>query len=75
VRGAPILEKLLMKHGVVHFRITPDPKEGGGVGQWLPSERGHGRNTCKKQNDFNCSCFILNTESRGIVAIIKEGSE
>jgi len=29
VRGAPILEKLLMKHGVVHFRITPDPKEGG----------------------------------------------
>jgi hypothetical protein len=50
------------------------PKRGG-VGQWLPSERGHGRNTCKKQNDFNCSCFILNTESRGIVAIIKEGSE
>jgi hypothetical protein len=29
VKGIPILEKILKIHGVIHFWIAPNPKEGG----------------------------------------------
>jgi len=52
VRRVLVLEKLLTIHGNVRFWIASNPKEGGGVAQWLPLKKRHGRNTFKKINQF-----------------------
>jgi len=59
VQGLLVFEKLLPKHGVVHFRIALNPKGGGGVGQWLLSEERHGKNTCKRQKDLSSKIFFM----------------
>jgi hypothetical protein len=67
-----------MIHGDVHFWIAPNPKEGGGAGQWLPPEKGHGRITYKNNEILVLkyfSCFILSNKSRGIVVIVKRRSK
>jgi len=60
VQGAIVFEKLLTKYGIVYFRITLNPKGGGGgVGQWFLSEEGHGKNTYKRHKDLNSKIFFM----------------
>jgi hypothetical protein len=78
VRRAWTLEKLLMIYGVVHFWITPNPKEGGQADQWFPLEEKHGRNTYKKNKILVLkyfACSTLGTKSSGIMVTIEGGNK
>ncbi len=80
MQGTLVLEKILTKHGVVHFKIMPK-KEGELV------NGSHGKDMIKYLQEIKkvsnkklgvlnyFSSFILNTESRGIVDVVKEGTK
>jgi len=53
-------------------------QRGEGANQWLPSDEGHNRNTCKNNNISVLKYFsypTLDTKSRRIMVVIKGGSE
>jgi uncharacterized membrane protein len=78
VRGALILENLLMKHGDVRFRITPDLKEGGELVNGSHWKKDMVKMPAKNKNILipkYSSCSTLGTQSRGIMVEVKEGSE
>jgi hypothetical protein len=56
VKGTPVLEKIFMIHGAIHFRIAPNPKRGG-ASQLFPLEKGRGRNTYKNNKISVLKCF------------------